>query len=617
VATTTNQIPIPTMHRLLPPLSLVFGLLAVPAAAQCFDPNVLGTFVLSGDEGHSIHLPLGFAFPMAGSTGTWTHVRVSPNGWLVLTDGVNSNQLPSPAFLPSVTPGASNSLYGPTGSNPRIAPYWTDLDTTGSGGVFIDTAGTSGHSARITWWGARAFQQTHAMTIQVELYATGEVRMRYTDLGPTNRDVLVGLSAADGTGAQPDRDLMPGPATTQVPGIHEFFTLPYTDLEWLVLKFTPQGSGWREEVICGLPAQHTAYGTSCAPRPVQGIYQEFGTAAQAASALTHNGLQLAIAGDSYAATWLPFAGMAIQPPSGNANWLLQTDDGSQLLPLPYPMPTPDGPVTTLCVNSNGIVHFGNAAASPHDGDFTPSGAEFAASPLPGIYCWHDFHDVQGGDIYYEMVGSTLYLTWWMVESYASPETANPSTLQYQFDLSTGTVRLLFGAQSPVSTSPRGSGYVVGFKGPGPVADPGSTPLSTSLPGTFRYHVPPAMTLSANGLPLSSWGAGSMITYEHGNVPELSPGNRLGFTILSLGQNLAGTSLTPLGLPGCMQYVASVDSTIWFFAASPLPTTNLTLPPGLPSGLMLYAQGAALVPPGPWNALGVTVSNAVASRIGFR
>lgn len=517
-----------TMHRLLVPAPLLLGLLiSSSATAQCFDPNVLGTFVGSGDEVVTPHLPLGFSFPMAGSagSGSWTHVRVATNGWIGLTNGVTDIQLPAANDHGSVDLGAAYSLYGPPGSNPRIAPYSGDLDSTGTGGMYIDTATTQGSSARITWIGTREFYWAYPHTFQVELFATGEVKFRYWGANLNRATIYCGLSAANGTGSQSQRDFVPGPAMpTQVQGMHEVFPYQSGDFNWMELTFTPQGSGWREAVTCGMQSTHEAYGTGCYTTPAQGFYQHFGTAAQAAAALNGNAIQFAISGGSYAASWLPGAGGAYVPPTGNAGSLPTSDDGSHLLQLPYPLPTPDGPVSWLRVNHNGVVHFDSPNTSPHDGDFTPSGAEFAASPLAGIYCWHDFHENEANQtLYYEQLGNVFYLTWAGIESYATPETANPSWLQYQFDLITGTVRVVFVGLSAVSTSSRGSSYLVGCKGLGAIADPGSTPLATALPRTVRFGITPPMSLWSNTPPLSTSINGSTVVYTHDYVPEFAPG----------------------------------------------------------------------------------------------
>ncbi|MBL8752830.1 MAG: hypothetical protein JNK15_05970 [Planctomycetes bacterium] len=597
-----------------------FGLLlASPAAAQCFDPSVLGTAVTGGGDVISGHVPLGFAFPMPGSagSGSWTHVRICTNGWLALTDGVSSVGIPSPYNYGSVAVGYANSLYGPAGSNPRIAPYWTDLTMTGVGGIFIDNLTTPGSSTRITWYGAQEYGWANSKTFQAELYATGAVALRYWGTAANQGSIVCGLSAANGTGAQPQCDLVPGPATTQVPGMHQVFAVGTQDLDWMEITFTPQGGGYHEVLTCGMQANHTNYGSGCYTTPAQGFYEHFPTAAQASTALAWNSVQFTIAGGSYAAAWQPFGGTSYIQPSGNVYSLPSSDDGSHLVQLTYPLPTPDGPVTHLRVNHNGVVHFGSANASPHDGDFTPSGAEFAACNLAGFYCWHDFVDAQlGVGITYEQVGNLFVLTWPGVESYASPETGNPTFLQFQFDLLTGTVRMLWLSVSPNSTSLRGSSFLVGYKGLGPIADPGSAPLTTTLPGSFRFGITPPMSLWATPAPISTVNTGTTVTYTHDWVPEFAPGSRLGLTILSLGQDLPGTSLAGIGMPGCSFHLASIDATLLFATTSPTPTTAFTLPPGILSGTRLYAQAAALVPSGSANALGVVLSDALASTISW-
>lgn len=594
-------------------------LLATETAAQCLDPVPAGSQVVLGDDVLSGHVPLGFAFPMAGSAGTgnWTHVRISTNGWLALTNGVTDQDLPAANGYGSVAAASTSSLYGPLGSNPRLAPYWTNFTVTPPGGVFVDTTGTAGSSARILWYQVHEPFGGASRIVQAELFATGVVAFRYWGTATNLLPVVCGLSAANGTAPQPAADLVPGPATTNGPGMHQTFAVGAQDLDWMGITFTPQGNGYHVLRTCGMPASHESYGSGCYSSPAQGFYQLFPTAAAAATALTMHGVEFTIAGNSYAASWQPMSGVSALFPTGFASSLVPSDDGSDLVPLPYPMPTPDGPVTHLRVNHNGVVHLGSANASPHDGDFTPSGAEFASCNLAGFYCWHDFDDTQGSPaITYELVGNVFCVTWPYVESYAYPETANPSFVQFQFDVQTGTVRILWMGVSPNSSSPFGSSYLVGYKGLGPIAEPGSTTLTTTLPASFRFGITPAMSLWATPAPYSTPAVGATVTYTHDWVPEYAPGARLGVTILSLGQDLAGTSLAAIGMPGCNLHLTSLDAMLPFATSATTPTTSFTLPPAVLSGTRLYAQAAALVPPGSANALGIVLSDAVASTISW-
>jgi hypothetical protein len=625
--------PFDPMFRHLLSLLASLGFAAL-ASAQCFDQNQLGTYIGNNFGGNGVlfptHYPLGFAFPMAGSagTGTWTHFRVCTNGWLVLTNGTTTSGIPGEDVLPDTTPGLADSLYGPSGSNPRIAPLWGDWSLA-LGGVFYDRLTTPG-VCRITWFQAQG-NGAPPFTMQAELSASGQVRFHYTSVGTVGAATCAGLSAANGTGAQGSVDLVPGPNSTAVPGMHQSFA-QYASLDMAnrQLTFTPTASGgWNQAVTCGgTAASHTAYGTGCYTIPTNGIYQFFSTAAQAKAGIETRILRFTPSGTAYNAALIPFQPSAFVPPSPSALQLGWSQDGSEVLPANVfapgwgALPTPFGPVTSLRVSQNGIVHLG-AAASPHDGDFTPSGAEFAACTLPGFYAWHDFNDFEGGQVFCEVVGGYIAIvTFWFVESYASPETSNPSLVQFQFDLSNGTVTMVFQIVDANSTSPRGSSYLVGCKGPGAITDPGSVNLATSLPAAVRCAVLPPMALSASPAPRSTLTTGTLVTYTQSNLPETAPGSglRTGVTMLSLGQNLPGADLAGLGMPGCSLHLQSIDAIFGFAGAGAAQATQFPIPPGVPFGTQVFAQSAALFAPGSLpngqNSFGAITSNAIASFVSF-
>ena len=73
-------------------------------------------------------------------------------------------------------------------------------------------------------------------------------------------------------------------------------------------------------------------------------------------------------------------------------------------------------------------------------------------------------------------------------------------------------------------------------------------------------------------------------------------------------------LTGVGAPGCFAYVGGLDLTLPFVGPVGQPhTASLQLPPGLPQGLMIYAQAACLSDG--VNAFGILTSNGIESRVG--
>lgn len=145
--------------------------------------------------------------------------------------------------------------------------------------------------------------------------------------------------------------------------------------------------------------------------------------------------------------------------------------------------------------------------------------------------------------------------------------------------------------------------------------------STHLPATAANHTSygagcHGLTLAAAPPPVSTPATGTLVTYAIGNIPEYAPGAgmHVGLTIVSLQQDVAGSSLAGLGLPGCASWVGSFDATMAFAGSGSTATTALWLPPGLPGGSRCFAMAVALVDPGTLNSFGAAVSNGVASFV---
>ncbi len=257
----------------------LLSMTALPAQCANFAPT--GTLIGYGDEASFGHVPLGFAFPMAGSagTGTWTHFRACSNGWLVLTDGVNASGIMGPNNHGSIAQNYPSSLYGGPIAVPRIAPYWNNLVALPSlapdSGVWVDSS-NAGVSTKILWRNVVDYTAAGGgplKSFQVELFATGVIQFSYSfgmnyDAGGTK---YVGVSAGNGTLAPAGSDLFPGGVASGTVAMHQLFTVPGTfDLGGRTLTFTPVAGGLQQTVSCGLlPASHTPYGSGCyAPSPM-------------------------------------------------------------------------------------------------------------------------------------------------------------------------------------------------------------------------------------------------------------------------------------------------------------------------------------------------------------
>jgi hypothetical protein len=621
------------MNRTLSLLAAA-SLFAAVAGAQCGTFSSAAPAVLIGqgdDTFFTGHVPLGFTFTMAGSAGTtnWTHFRASTNGWLVLTDGTTTTGAPTGSSYGSVAAASASSLYGATASNPRVAPYWGDLNSTGAGnGVYYDTTTAAGVSCKVSWINVVDFGNAVQKSFAAEIFANGQIRFSYSSGMNYNSggSKYVGLSASNGTAVQTAANLVPGPSSTTGGAMHQVFTTAGSlDTGGSELTFVPAGAGWNQSVTCQvLPASHTAYGTGCY-NISDSAYQLFADAAVAAPALTGTAYTFTLngGGTSYI---INSTLAAYAPPSIAATnvFAVATDDGeAPPITLPAPLTTPQGPQTAVRVHSNGLVSWGAAAQTfPGSNSFTPTAAAFLAAANPAIWFWHDYNEAEAlsGRIVQEVVGGSLHVTWNGVENYASPEVANPSTVQLQINPTTNVLTLIFVNVDSNNTTTFGSAHLIGYSPGGASNNAGSINLAASVPVNVPTLNVAALALSAAPAPVSTIGSGTTVVYTQSNIPEAAPasGVYFGLTIISLSQNLGGFDLTGIGMPGCSLYVNSLDVTIAYAGATNSQTTSFAIPAGLAYGTQFYAQSAALVVPGSLpngqNAFGATVSNGIASFV---
>jgi len=179
---------------------------------------------------------------------------------------------------------------------------------------------------------------------------------------------------------------------------------------------------------------------------------------------------------------------------------------------------------------------------------------------------------------------------------------NRSTLQFQFDLSTGAIAIVFVQIDGSVASPFGSSHVVGITEPGGSMDPGAVDLATaplvttspeggqrlSLQGTTTPVVGTTWQLQATDLPVST-----------------------AFGIAVIGLSDPGVNdLTILGMPGC-GLRAALDILVPFTVAPGAPSYafGIGIPANAPLGLPIYATTIAAPNP-PTNAFGLISSNGI-------
>ena len=232
------------------------------------------------------------------------------------------------------------------------------------------------------------------------------------------------------------------------------------------------------------------------------------------------------------------------------------------------------------------------------------------SALGGVYAWHDYNASEPGSgaIVAHEAGGTLCVTWNGVESYAAPETSNPSTLQFQFDLATGVIRIVFVHVDGNATSNFGSSHLVGVTAPGPSTDAGPVALATATAAQLRTQDPEVLPLALAGVTRPITGATWGLRLDH------VPANAVvGLDVFGLNDP-ALPDLHFFGAPGC-GLRASPDVLIAWPASGATRTFGMAIPNSAAvMSLSLYATSLVFQAP-PANALGATTSNGVRGRIG--
>jgi hypothetical protein len=340
----------------------------------------------------------------------------------------------------------------------------------------------------------------------------------------------------------------------------------------------------------------SSYGAGCGGQNGLPFYEFFATAPT--FDLANSGVSMIFDGNK-TYTVLPGFGTFV-PPSGSATVVANGDDVDQIVTLASPFPCPSGPTTSLTVCSNGFVSVGGNGTS-----YTPTTAGFLAfGQTCFCACWHDFNPTAAGSgqIKFEEVGNVSYVTWSGVYDFGGTSSANANTFQYQFDRGTGIVHIIWQTMSTL-----GNGFLTGFKPSGPYTDPGPIDISTALPSTITCRgASLAMVLAASARPI----IGTSINLVSSQLPG---GTTLGANVLSFTQHNPGIDLTPLGMPGCRQFVG-LDATNLFIPAGGQGINALVIP-NVPaySGLVLYSQSAAFATG--INPLGVVSSNGLALTVG--
>lgn len=160
-----------------------FALLAPLAVAQnCFDGD-FGTLLSTSPADVVLPIqPIGFPFPLGGTT--YTDVHITDHGYVQLSN----------AGVPAPVGGAA--LYTPTTANfiagsPKVCALYSDIVGTGGGTIYIKS---SPSKCTVTWINMQNYGiASPRFDFQLTLYPTGDVRIVYGP-GCTNNSTFGGVS---------------------------------------------------------------------------------------------------------------------------------------------------------------------------------------------------------------------------------------------------------------------------------------------------------------------------------------------------------------------------------------------------------------------------------------
>jgi len=288
-------------------------------------------------------------------------------------------------------------------------------------------------------------------------------------------------------------------------------------------------------------------------------FELFTDVASAQTALEGNVLQYTPSGNGYIANWIPAAAVPLfVAPSAGATIIANGSTTTESFTPSSPIPVPGGTAATWTVSSEGIL---TAAATGNQGtDTSPSLADVADETELAFYSWFSQNPTEtgSGNIVWEEIGSVLYVTFDGVEISGGTPTASPSTYQWQIDMVSGNVLMLWVSFTPNSSA---ADVLVGCT----LAGAGNTPVSQSLAAANGLVVAPEadllpLTLSANPPPVIN--PNTLVTFTASNAPEFVPGSGVyvGTMFLSFTPLPGGVDLTGIlaSRPGCSAYIGSLD-----------------------------------------------------------
>jgi len=342
---------------------------------------------------------------------------------------------------------------------------------------------------------------------------------------------------------------------------------------------------------------HKNYGVGCHAfvDDNSNLMQLFDTVPLAKAALDGNALRFTLTPNGYTATWLAgVAGSLYVAPTGGATVVADATATTTTFTPSIAVPIPGGTAASWTISSEGVL---TAAATGNQGSLSTVTLANTA-PQTGLawYTWVNQNPVEAGSgkIKTEEVGTMLYVTFDGVELASGTPTIAPSTYQWQIDMTTGEVTMLW---TSFSISNSSSDVLVGCT----LAGAGITPVSQSLAAANGYVMAPDQTqlpIQLSAAPAPIINPSTVSTYTITNIPELVPGSGAYFAALLLSVNPLPTGIDLNGIlttvPGCSSYLASWDVVLGGLTLTPTSAVPLTFStPLFAPGNVIGAQAVGI------------------------
>ena len=262
--------------------------------------------------------------------------------------------------------------------------------------------------------------------------------------------------------------------------------------------------------------------------------------------------------------------------------------------------TGGGSVLTLFVDSNGSISNDPGLMT----DFSPSVAELLGEELRWAPLWTDLSPNIQGDVHFDVVGTSAYITWWDVLDFGASAGSNGNTFQVAFHPG-GVVEYRYDRVTS------GGGAIVGFSVGDGAEDPGASDIYDAALGAVT-----AIDLGAFSRPplLRSLERPVSGTLFRLVTEDIDPAAQLGVLIISFIQRVPGIDLAFIAAPGCRAHIDPFSNATMdlFVPFGPSALSSLQLPLGF-SGLELFYQTVMVGPSA--NPLGIMVSNGLRTRVG--